>query len=225
MAAHAADDCPREPLLRVGAVEVFELPGGVLRFDSGLMIDADGAPNAYHPQGRGLDALANAGKPGNWWGVVTDDGTPKGTPVVQSASDPFPGYFVSATSLEDLARATTDPRRYVDSAKVPYIVLPPALLKYARLGDFAVVEHLASGRRSFAQVADTGPKDKLGEGSIALADALGVASSPRRGGTSSGLRYVIFVKSGNRRPRSGEDIAREGKRLLDAAPGALSACR
>ena len=31
-------------------------------------VDADGAPNAYHPDDIGLDALANAGYPHtNWW--------------------------------------------------------------------------------------------------------------------------------------------------------------
>jgi hypothetical protein len=187
------------------------------------MIDADGAPNAYHPAGEGLDVLANAGKPGNWWGVVTDDGTPKGNPVVQGAGDPFPGFYVSATSLEDPGFARTDPRRYVASTKVPYVVLPPQLLKHARLGDLAMVER--GGKRVFALVADTGPRDKLGEGSIALADALGVPSSPRKGGAASGVRYVVFARSGNRRPRPAEELEREGQRLLDAAgAAALQRC-
>ena len=220
LSAAGAEPC--SSLIRIGEVEVFQL-GDALAWESGLMIDADGAPNAYHPGGEGLDALANAGKPGNWWGVVTDDGTAKGTPVVQGARDPFPGFYVSATSLEDPGFARTDPRRYVASTKVPYVVLPPQLLKHARLGDFAMVER--GGKRVFALVADTGPKDKLGEGSIALAEALGVPSSPRRGGASSGVRYVVFAKSGNRRPRPAEDLEREGQRLLDAAgPAALQRC-
>lgn len=220
LSALAAEPC--QTLTRVGDVEVFQL-GDVLTYESGLAIDADGAPNAYHPAGQGLDALANAGKPGNWWGVVTDDGTAKGNPVVQQANDPFPGFYVSATSLEDPAYVRSDPRRYVWSTKVPYVVLPPQLLKHARLGDFAMVER--GGKRVFALVADTGPKDKLGEGSIALADALGIASSPRAGGARSGVRYVVFGKSGNRRPRPVEELEREGQRLLDAAgPSGLQRC-
>jgi hypothetical protein len=31
-----------------------------------MAIDADGAPNAYYPQDRGIDALANAGFPIKW---------------------------------------------------------------------------------------------------------------------------------------------------------------
>ena len=33
-------------------------------YESGMTIDADGAPNAYHPDNTGLDDLANAGTPG-----------------------------------------------------------------------------------------------------------------------------------------------------------------
>ena len=37
-------------------------------YESGMTIDADGAPNAYHPGNLGLDDLANAGAPGRWKG-------------------------------------------------------------------------------------------------------------------------------------------------------------
>ena len=38
-----------------------------------MMIDADGALRAYHPDDvPGLDRLAHAGAPGNWWGIVTE---------------------------------------------------------------------------------------------------------------------------------------------------------
>jgi hypothetical protein len=41
---------------------------------SNLAIDCDGHPQAYHPDGSppGVDYLANAGSPGNWWGIATD---------------------------------------------------------------------------------------------------------------------------------------------------------
>jgi hypothetical protein len=41
-------------------------------YEAGLIIDADGSPHAYHPDGRsGLDNLGNAGRPGNWWALVS----------------------------------------------------------------------------------------------------------------------------------------------------------
>src|SRR5690349_18244953 len=36
---------------------------GVIEFYGGMQVNADGSPHAYHPQGKGLDYLANAGKP------------------------------------------------------------------------------------------------------------------------------------------------------------------
>ena len=219
-----AAECTRESAVQVGKTGVTRA-GAALVWTSGMAIDADGAPNAYHPTpGTGLDHLANAGTPGNWWGVVTDDGTANGTPVVQGPDDPFPGYYVSPTSLVDKTKGVRDPRRYVDSTSIPYLALPPEMLASklsggAKLGDFAAVIDSA-GDVAYAIVADVGPRGKLGEGSIALADALGIPSNPRRGGRASGLTYVVFPGSGDRRPATREKIGTEGARLLDAARGA-----
>ncbi len=213
-AASAQEAC--DEVAKVGDRPVFATAAGVLVFEGGLMIDADGAPNAYHPEpGKGLDHLANAGRPGNWRGVVTDDGTPKGTPVVQGPGDPYPGFYVSATSLEDRTKPRTDPRRYVDSGSVPYIVLPPQLLAPKlkdgpRLGDFAIVTNLRTGKQVHAIVADVGPAAKLGEGSIALAAALGVQSSPRAGGSTYGIQYVVYPRSGQRAVLTASQIRDDG---------------
>jgi len=66
----------------------------------------------------------------------------------------------------------------------------------------------------------------LGEGSIALAERLGVPSNPRRGGTGSGLVYVVFPDSGNGKPRSVTEIENSGRSLFDAWGGTaqLEAC-
>ena len=100
---------------------------------AGMAIDADGANGqtggvpVYAPKGytpAPLDFLANAGGPGNWFGVVTDTNRPDGRPVKQKDGDPAPGAFVSATSYRWPERARIDPLAYVDAASVPYIVLP-----------------------------------------------------------------------------------------------------
>jgi len=77
-------------------------------FISGMSIDADGAPNAYHPDDTGLDELANAGSPTDWNGVITDR---EGNPLIQEERDPFPGYYISCTSLADKTKefTTLDP--------------------------------------------------------------------------------------------------------------------
>ena len=80
-------------------------------YESGFMIDADGAYHAYHPDNRsGLDYLGNAGRPGNWWALVTDNRKPSGNPVIQSKSDPAPGFYISTTTLEDSSKDVDDPR-------------------------------------------------------------------------------------------------------------------
>jgi hypothetical protein len=184
-------------------VPIWQSPdGSAVFFQSGMTIDADGAPNAYNPQNTGLDDLANAGQPGHWDGVVQDE---NGDPFVQGPDDPFPGYYVSCTSLCDRNKRSVDPRRYVDASRIPYVVLPGGLARQAgaHLGDFALVMNLRNGRSSYAIFADVGT---LGEGSIALADNLGIHSDARIGGTRGGVLYVIFPGSGDGAPHSVDEI-------------------
>jgi hypothetical protein len=199
-------------------------------FRSGMTIDADGAPRAYHPvSAKGLDALGNAGKPGNWWALVTDNGKSTGKPVIQKETDPDPGFYISMTALEDTTKGRTDPKRYVDSSTIPYVVLPSDVMTRlkAKMGDFAVVIKSETRGLSHAIVADQGPKGQIGEGSIALAEALGIPSNPRSGGTSNGVLYLVFPGSGNRKPRSLEEINTEAKRLFESWGGMaqVNACQ
>jgi len=191
-------------------------------FISRMTIDADGAPNAYHPDDAGLDTLANAGSPGHWDGIVTDN---DGRPLIQQERDPFPGYYISCTSLFDNTRNFADPRGYVDAATIPYIALPSELAtrEGLRLGDFAFVVNLRNGKSSYAIYADVGA---LGEGSIALADALGVSSNARHGGQSGGILYLLFPGSGNHRPRTIDEIQDGGEKLLShwVSSKGLSSC-
>lgn len=174
-------------------------------------MDADGAYRAYHPKDRpGLDSLEHAGHPGNWWALATDTGKPSGRPVIQKKGDPAPGYYVSMTSLYDSRIASEgNPRRFVDAASVPYVVLPPEGFRHAKLGDFATVMNLENGKVAGGIVADeSAPELPMGEGSIALAKMLDIDADPRTGGTDEGIAYVIYPGSGNGKPRSPDDIAR-----------------
>jgi hypothetical protein len=204
-------------------VPVWQLPDSqAFFFVSGMAIDADGAPNAYNREDTGLDELANAGAPGDWNGIITDR---EGNPLIQQESDPFPGYYISCTSLSDETKKFIDPTAYVDASKIPYIVLPEAVADRggARLGDFAVVMNLRNGKSSLAIYADIGT---LGEGSAALADILGIRSDARHGGASDGILYLLFPGSGNLRPRTIGEIQSEGERLLSNWGGTkkLSSC-
>jgi Fungal chitosanase of glycosyl hydrolase group 75 len=196
---------------RFHEVPIWQLPGSqAFFFVSGMTIDADGAPNAYDPDDTGLDDMANAGVPTHWDGIITDR---DGNPLIQGESDPFPGYYISCTSLSDQSKKFTDPTRYVDASKIPYVVLPNDLADRggARLGDFAVVMNLRNGKSSYAIYADIGT---MGEGSIALADNIGIWSDARRGGESDGILYLVFPGSGNLQPRTIDEIQSEAEKLL-----------
>jgi hypothetical protein len=183
-------------------------------YETGLKIDADGSPRAYHPEEKGLDFNYNGGTNGEWWGVATND---QGQPIVQGAKDPYPGYYVSSTSLIDRSKQVNDPSRYVNAEEIPYIVLPVPLYTKAQvnLGDFAAVVNKANGKIAYAIFADVGPPEKLGEGSICLANELEINSSPKYGGADEGIIYIVFPGSGNGHPRSKEEIRAEGQLLLN----------
>lgn len=208
----------------VGNIPVWQLPGGnAFFFEAGMYIDADGAPNAYSPDDTGIDDLRSAGEPGDWEGLAKDD---SGNPYVQGPNDPFPGFYVSETALEDHTKSPQDPSRYVDATKIPYIVLQHEVAHQAhvRLGDLAAVFNLQNGKSSAAIFADTG--ENLGEGSVALADALEIRSSARYGGQRGGILYTIFPGSGNGKPRSADEISTGVDQLLKSlgGPGQFMTC-
>ncbi len=185
---------------------------GIYIFDAGCMIDADGAPKAYHKNDRlALDHLSNAGKPGNWWALVTNK---NGIPLVQTSKDPAPGYYISMTSLEDDSKAINDPHRFVNSDSIPYIALPVGFSSLYQLGDVALVINKKNNRRCYAIFADKGPADKIGEGSMYLARKLGIDSSPKHGGVENGIRYILFRQSGNGSFLCIVEIERRGKEKL-----------
>jgi len=184
-------------------------------FRAGLKINADGAYDAYHPKkGKGLDFLANAGRPGNWWGILTNS---KGTPIVQDEDDPAPGYYISTTALQDSNEPVGEPERYSDSATIPFIVLPAKQTFGAQLGDFCMVYYSKTNKLCGAIYADVGPPKKIGEGSIALANALGINSDPKKGWVDDGLAYVVFT--GSKVPNSAalnfDEIQTKARLLFD----------
>jgi len=171
-------------------------PSSAIMFRAKLTIDADGSPRAYGPNNSGLDYTANAGSPGNWWGVVTNN---SGNPIIQGSGSPYPGMYVSTTSLINTAYATTSPFRYVNSEAIPFFVLPAAVktLGNIQLGDIGYVYNTVTGLGCYAIFADGGPAGKLGEASIYLATQIGVNSNARTGGTSQGIiDYIVFPGSG-----------------------------
>jgi hypothetical protein len=179
--------------LKTRDLPVFAVNGGVL-FAAGMTIDADGAPNAYGPRNRGLDYTANARNSRGWVALVTDA---RGRPVVQRAG-PYRGYYISTTSLEHQSiQNPRDPRKYLDARRIPYIALPADFARRfgISLGDLAVVVNNQNGLSAYAIYGDVGPRGRIGEGSMALADKLKIPSDPRRDSVPGGVTYVVFPGS------------------------------
>lgn len=194
--------------------------GRTVSWTSGMEVDVDGAPNAYSPDDTGIDALANAGHPGNFYGVVTDTGEKTGTPIMQLATDPFPGFYVSQGSFGDAAYPESDPRHWIDATKVPYVSVPPDLIALGvRKGDLAIVRCGTS--RVGALVGDGSPRGHLGEGSFALHMALGF--NPQRAlpkhrlvGISGGVWFEIHLGTASSPPWPRPTLAADLAALLSS---------
>lgn len=87
----------------------------------------------------------------------------------------------------------------LNAQKVSFIAVPPVICKKTKaivLGSLVYVTHLGTGKVVSAVVGDIGPKDRVGEGSSALARALGLSGNANTGGTSAttiGFEIVVGV--------------------------------
>lgn len=183
-------------------------------------VDVDGAPNAYGPPGRPtLDALRNAllkDDPTQIVGFVLDEHK---KPVLQTAHDPFPGYYVSTTAFCDDCNGDheRDPKRYIDATKVNYVVLGSfGHRRGVRLGDLAAVHSTRSNKTVFAVVGDDGNQSG-GEGSLHLLQALGYPFVDGRDGTAPRneitVRYFPRTNPTGRFFHTQAEIDAEAKRL------------
>ena len=142
-----------------------------------LHVDVDGAANAYGPnESKALDFEKHAHVGSKLSGKVVGYLTEKDhrTPVKQGPNDPYPGYYISTTAFYDRSVDNEhDPRRYVDAAKINYLVLGNfGIRNHVKLGDFAAVYSSRTKKSVFAIVGDEGNPSGC-EGSLALVQALG----------------------------------------------------
>jgi hypothetical protein len=195
-----------------------------------VRIDADGAPNAYHPNDTGLDTLANAGYPNTtWWrSVLVPDPNDNSRALVR-ADGPFSGYFISKTSLSIAGLADGDARKYVNATAIPYMVFPTLWLPVKGsgfIGDFGYARSMDGSYQSAAIVADSGggKRARLGEISVRLAELLGAGvASPRTGPSlvMGELIYAVFPGSSSppRWPLTVDQIVKRSDQLLAKAGG------
>lgn len=248
----------------IGTIKVFrEARTNALVFSSQMQVNTDGAPDSYHPDDIGITHICNGvslGASCTWQANCMTkfnqakaqgfSGSPKicffamathanGKPVIQGANDPKPGFFVSTTALQQPGIDIRTPQAHLDSNQIPFIVIPRHWQQSStpgpKLGDFALVLRKSTGKMSFAVVGDLGPKRKIGEGSVALHQALGndpfqIRFGKRRAFRGIGNRDVLYVIFPNSKiagtQMTSELINREGQRLLDSLGGrdALLSC-
>lgn len=152
------------------------------------VVDFDGSPTAYGPNGLGDDFLANAGHPGKWWGVATDR---SGNPII----NPENGHYVSTTSWASGPRGVQS--SYVDAQRVPYVAMNAHdRAQGARNGDFVLLTNEKTGKQAWAVVADYAGShpDNHTEVSAAAARALGLKFNKR--GVEGRLSMQFFPGTG-----------------------------
>lgn len=177
----------RRVIHRVMGIPIY-WDGTKIEYTAEFTVDGDGARNCYHPDGSppGLDYLANAGRPGNWWGIATHNRKASGRPIIQKPTDPAPGFYVSTTAYTIPPYAYSNPRHYLDSNVIPFAVIPAALRRKVPpkfKGCQCEVFNMETGDMALAVMGDIGPDDHLGEGSMQLARLLRLNPDPKRGGT------------------------------------------
>ncbi|WP_436849444.1 glycoside hydrolase family 75 protein [Streptomyces massasporeus] len=87
----------------------------------------------------------------------------------------------------------------LNAEALPYVVVPgrSAIWNFTRSGikGAGVVAVIYQNKVEYAVVGDVGPKRIVGEASYATAEALGINPDPKRGGTDSGVTYILFKNS------------------------------
>lgn len=115
------------------------------------------------------------------------------------------------------ARAVVDCGELIEP--LPYLAACPELRALgAHFGDVAIVHNTKTGKTCAGVLADGCPHSHHGESSIAMAEAVGVPSSPRNGGCEDGVVFVVFCGSSKGWPRSNADVAAQAGELLSARP-------
>jgi hypothetical protein len=165
-----------------------------------MEIDVDGAPNAYGPRGKPtLDYELNAHVGGKSSGavvgyiMVTDPSNPhRRIPAVQGPNDPFPGHYISTTAFQDSLNSNRlDPRKYVDSSKINYVVRGREAEDHGvHLGDFVAVHSLRNNTSVFGIVGDSGNSTGA-EGSLALLQALGYPFTTGKTGSVDKREIIV----------------------------------
>jgi hypothetical protein len=171
---------------------IYEDPDGRVHYTAAAAICADGAngqhgaPPAYRADDSGSDLLANGGMKIAGGKVICAHEWARKVVLLGPDNEPrvFEGGTVASMTWYRIpGKHVDDPGAYVDAETVPYIVVPPMVVRKT----YGVVRGAKAratwnGRSVDCVVAELGPHDRIGELSIAAARELGIPASPRDGG-------------------------------------------
>jgi hypothetical protein len=156
-------------------------------------IDADGANGqnggqaAYMADNSGSELLANGGMTIKNGKVICAHDWARDIVILGEDNQPkvFPGGVIASTTwYRHHNKAINDPAAYVDAETVPYIVVPSLIIQNTHGVVRGCKARVTRGNKTVdCVVADKGPRNKIGELSIAAARAIGLNPSPRHGGT------------------------------------------
>lgn len=151
------------------------------------------AANWAPSDGRYVEFFAIALQPG-----TVKPGKSRGTPCVKN------GFYVSQTARSmNASLSVCDPDHWIDAARIPAIVVPPAVVAAQGVGNFdvAMVRKVGTTQWLPAIVGDTNNK-LLGEGTLRLAQQVtGQTARPANYRALLGIQprgdyeYVIFPRS------------------------------
>ncbi|WP_158881007.1 peptidoglycan-binding protein [Amycolatopsis anabasis] len=117
----------------------------------------------------------------------------------------------------------------LNAEKLPYIVVPgiSSTWSCSRSGitGGTVAAVVYQGRVAYAVVGDVGPNDAIGEGSYALAKALGINPDPRSGGVSGKVvDYIVFPGVKAAPIQDNADAVAKGQRAAADLVAGLRGC-
>lgn len=147
-----------------------------------------------------------------WWTADFDVDCDGGSSAI-CMSDPY--YQPETSGVDSMGNP-------LDASTLPFIVipLPSARFRYAdhgiSIGQVALV--IYAGRMVYGIFGDAGPASGIGEGSYAMAEALGIPPDPSTGGVDAGVTYLVFTgPSANvTRNEDHDEAVRLGTMALDA---------
>lgn len=196
----APDKIPRETvtrwpktLCRVHGAAMYRYENNMLEWYSGARVTVAGSPRAYHPLNKDALEDINEERLRGYAALLRDA---DGGLVLQSRTDPAPGYCITPTLYRKPGFEAQDPRAFLDPEREPYVALPLRVFLAAGklpplLGCRAVVCDLDRNFMVQGPVADV---DREGTGALSawLWKEMSLRHDPQMGGRQQGFRFWVF---------------------------------